>query len=317
MPFQNHTTNIGGDWSDTRCKNCHSKDLPAGTTSAAFVHKLNTSAPETGGPDCLKCHASTATIVESEGTPLDMRINKTAFTSFGAHRDLNANAVSTVTLSDNRSKACWVCHGDGTQPIKHHVDYFAPKNCEYCHVTGNDIPVYSHYPGSVFLGTIIYDASDANRTCASCHYNSIVANTNITYGSAVPGRIKNASVSHYAVNRTMGLSMVGTGAITDVLPNTTYVFGCRDCHNLKGGPYGSKGLDYGNAREIPSDHNDMSSTPVECEFACHNSKKDVNNISIPVSLHDRNIGIYVGGPACYIQGCHAAPGGGDDGGGTR
>jgi hypothetical protein len=243
-----------------------------------------------------------------------MRINKTAFINYGVHRDLNSNAVSTVTLSDNRSKACWVCHGDGTQPIKHHIDYMSPKGCEYCHVTGNASKVYSHYPGSVFLGTIVYDGGDPYRTCASCHYNSVVANVNINYGSAGTGRIKNASVSHYGLNRTTGISM-GMGA-TGVLPNTTNINGCRDCHNLQGGSYGANGLDYGNAREISAGHNDMGSTPVECENVCHDSKKDANNVSIPVSLHDNSVGIYVGGTACYTQGCHGAPGG-DDGGGTR
>ena len=311
MPFQNHTTNIGGDWSDTRCKNCHGKDLAAGTTSAAFVHKLNTSAPETGGPDCLKCHASTATLTESEGTPLDMRVNKTAFTNYSVHRNMNSEAISTVVLSDNRSKACWLCHGDGDQPIKHPVDYITPKGCEKCHVTGNDTPVNNHYPGSVFLGTIIYDASDTNRTCVSCHNNSIVAGTNITYGSAVPGRIKNASVSHYALNRTTGISLdMGS---TGILPNTTQINGCRDCHNLRGGSYGTNGRAYGNAREISSGHNEMGATPVECENVCHNSKKDANNVSIPVSLHDNSVGIYVGGSACYTQGCHYQPAPGGEG----
>ncbi|MDO9096674.1 MAG: multiheme c-type cytochrome, partial [Candidatus Methanoperedens sp.] len=184
IPFQNHTANIAGDWSDARCKTCHGKELPADTTSATFLHKLNQSQPDAGGPDCLNCHASTAP-AGSDRPPLNRRVNASAVTNYSVHKDLNKNAINSTPLSDNRSKACWACHSDGTQPVKHPADYLNPKKCEDCHVSGTfSAPIVGkHYPGAVFVGRKVYDKSDPNRTCVSCHNNSVAANLNLTYGT--------------------------------------------------------------------------------------------------------------------------------------
>ncbi len=304
IPFQNHSINIAGDWSDARCKNCHGKDQPSDITSAIFVHKLNQSQSEAGGPDCLKCHASTAS--EPNGPPQNRRVNKTAFTNYSAHSNLNSNATNTSVLSDIGSKACWACHGDGTEPVKHPAGYMNPKSCDYCHVNNNfnATQVYQHYPGSVFGGSRVYDTSDPGRTCVSCHNNSLVTSLNLSYGTYDATRQKNATVSHYTVNRTLGESIELSGAVTVALPNTrntTGSFGCNQCHPV-GGVDGVYGPDYGNARAIPSTHNKMGITGVSCQLSCHNSNSAVN-----VTLHDSNVGMYIGTDGCYSSGCHSLP----------
>ncbi len=303
-PFQNHSTNIASDWSDARCKSCHGKDLPETTNSATFLHKLNKSAPEAGGPDCLGCHPSTAT--NPNGPPSTRRINATAFTNYSVHKDLNKNATNTTQLSDNRSKACWACHGDGNEPVKHPANYLNPKPCEYCHMSNNfNAPqVYKHYPGAVFAGSVVYDNSNPNRTCIACHNNSLVAKLNLTYGTYDTIKIKNATTAHYAVNRTLGESLEPSGAVTAALPNTrnaTGSYGCNQCHAV-GGSGGIYGSDYGSARAVPPNHNKMGSTGFSCQKSCHNSNPSVN-----ITLHDSKAGINLGTSGCYASGCHSLP----------
>jgi uncharacterized cupin superfamily protein len=294
MPFQNHTDNVGVTYDDERCKNCHLSDA---TNSAAFLHKLNESKPEAGGKDCLNCHASTAN--DPNGPPTTRRINATAFVNFSVHRNLNNNTLPTAAMSyNNASVACWACHGDGTQPARHPANYLNPRPCEYCHVAGNfnATPVYQHYPGSVFSGRLVYDSTNINRTCIACHNNSQVAKLNLTYGSYDATKLKNATVSHYAVNRSFGEST--PAAVTGILPNTRNTtgtnFGCIKCHDG-----GATGLDYGNARSIPPGHNNMGSTGISCQSSCHNSNPMVN-----ITLHDDKIGLYLSAGGCYSLGCH-------------
>jgi len=46
----------------------------------------------------------------------------------GVHRDLNSNAVNTSNI-DPVNKACWACHGDGTEPSGILQDK-SPKNAK-------------------------------------------------------------------------------------------------------------------------------------------------------------------------------------------
>ncbi|MDO9096723.1 MAG: hypothetical protein Q7U60_01165, partial [Candidatus Methanoperedens sp.] len=116
--------------------------------------------------------------------------------------------------------------------------------------------------------------------------------------------IKNATVSHYTVNRTLGENLESIGAVTEALPNTrntTGSYGCNQCHavGVSGGTYGSN---YGNARAIPTNHNRMGITPFSCQLSCHNSNPGVN-----ITLHAPAMGVYIGTSTCYGSGCHAAP----------
>jgi hypothetical protein len=290
--FYNHSDALSSGYDDSRCKNCHGRELKPGATSLDFSHNLK---PSEGGPDCVSCHD-----VSGNGGPENRKINSSAM-RLGVHTNLNSNAGNTSIL-DPINKACWACHGNGTQPEKHPVNYQNPKPCEYCHVNNNfnATLVYRHYPGSVFSGTVVYDSLNSNRTCVSCHNNSLVANQNINYGGYAPEKLKNASVSHYVVSRTLGESM--PSAVTGILPDTRAAtgtnFGCNKCHNA-----GAVGTDYGNARILPSSHNIMGSTGISCQTSCHNSNPQVN-----MTLHDIKIGMYVGSNGCFSAGCHVQPG---------
>ncbi len=289
--FYNHSGALSSGYDDIKCKNCHGSALKTGATSLDFSHNLK---PSASGPDCVSCHD-----VSGNGAPDDRKINFSAM-KLGVHANLNSNATNTSVL-DPINKACWACHGNGTQPEKHPVNYQYPKPCEYCHVNNNfnATLVYRHYPGSVFSGTVVYDNVDSNRTCVSCHNNSLVANQNINYGGYAAEKLKNASVSHYVVSRTLGESM--PSAVTGILPDTRATtgtnFGCNKCHNA-----GAVGKDYGNARILPSSHNIMGSTGISCQSSCHNSNPQVN-----MTLHDKNIGMYVGSSGCFSTGCHVQP----------
>jgi hypothetical protein len=290
--FYNHSDALSSGFDDSKCKNCHGRELKPGATSLDFSHNLK---PSEGGPDCVSCHD-----VSGNGAPGNRKINISAM-KLGVHANLNSNAGNTSVL-DPINKACWACHGNGTQPEKHPVNYQYPKPCEYCHANNNfnATLVYRHYPGSVFSGTVVYDNMDSNRTCVSCHNNSLVANQNINYGGYAAEKLKNASVSHYVVNRTLGESM--PSAVTGILPDTRAAtgtnFGCNKCHNA-----GAVGKDYGNARILPSSHNMMGSTGISCQSSCHNSNPQVN-----MTLHDIKIGMYVGTSGCFSAGCHVQPG---------
>ncbi|MFZ3060901.1 MAG: hypothetical protein WA102_14330 [Candidatus Methanoperedens sp.] len=287
--YYNHSLD---SYADQNCKTCHGSLLSAQTNMSEFMHTIATGVA--GGADCVSCHN-----ISGNGAPGDRRINASSL-KLSAHKNINANAINTSVL-DPINKACWACHGNGTQPDKHPVNYLYPKPCEYCHVNNNfnATPVYQHYPGSVFSGSIVYDNFDPNRTCVSCHNNSLVANQNITYGGYAAEKLKNASVSHYVVNRTFGESM--PSAVTGILPDTRATtgtnFGCNKCHNT-----GAVGKDYGNARILPSSHNKMGSTGISCQSSCHNSNPQVN-----LTLHDKNTGIYVGSNGCFSSGCHIQP----------
>ena len=290
--FFNHSGNLASSYDDATCMNCHNSALATGTTSLNFSHDVK---PGGGGTNCISCHD-----ISGNGAPGDRRINVSSM-KLGVHQNLNRNAINT-TVIDPINKACWACHGDGSQPTGHPANYTTPDPCEYCHVNDNfnATPVYQHYPGSVFSGRVVYDKFDPNRTCVSCHNNSLVANQNVSYGSYTEAKLINASVSHYAVNRSFGESM--PSAVRGILPNTRAAtgtnFGCNKCHNT-----GGVGKDYGNARILPSSHNKMGSTGVSCQFSCHNSNPQVN-----ITLHDKNIGMYLGINGCYSSGCHIQPG---------
>ena len=50
----------------------------------------------------------------------------------GAHAGLNENASNDTVLADPIDKACWACHGIGTEPDVHPDK--KPKECVDCHV---------------------------------------------------------------------------------------------------------------------------------------------------------------------------------------
>ncbi|MCL7475970.1 MAG: cytochrome c3 family protein [ANME-2 cluster archaeon] len=79
-----------------------------------------------GGPDCVLCHDVSANFGIATVDAIS--------TQLGGHALLNENATNRTKLTDEIDKACWACHGDGTEPETHPADYLFPRECKSCHV---------------------------------------------------------------------------------------------------------------------------------------------------------------------------------------
>ncbi|MDD5615883.1 MAG: S-layer protein domain-containing protein [Candidatus Methanoperedens sp.] len=200
--FYNHSEIQQYD--DGHCKNCHGSELSGYIkTSRNFVHSVSEGG---GGPSCVTCHNTSGT-----GSPIDKRVDVPAMKQ-GVHRNLNLNAVNTSNI-DPVNKACWACHGDGTEPSGHPAGYRSPRKCESseCHSISqsafNEKMVYSHFMNAS-LNSNPENATNYNITtsarCQECHINSVVMND---------GKQALAVVSHYGTK--------------DELVDS---FNCRYCH---------------------------------------------------------------------------------------
>ncbi len=183
--FYNHSGLAS--FNDSICKDCHGSALTGYlVTTLNFSHSVSEGG---GGPDCISCHD-----IGGSGAPDNKRI-KTSYVKMGVHKNLNSNATNTTAI-DPVNKACWACHGEGTEPSGHPARYRAPRECSDndCHSLSQSFKapmVYSHFkdagrnsnPGNITNYNVSVKAS-----CESCHSNSI----------ATSGDNLNASVSHYA-----------------------------------------------------------------------------------------------------------------------
>ncbi|VVB93416.1 Cytochrome c7 c [uncultured archaeon] len=169
---------------DSSCKGCHGSQA-AGNDITGFMHNVATGS--SGGPDCASCHDT--------GGSAPRIINFSAF-KISVHKDLNNDAKNITILSEPADKACWACHGDGTEPVKHPNNYRTPRECsnDDCHALNQSFKapmVYSHFK-EAFLNSNPANATNYNisagASCESCHSNSLNAQ----------GTNPNASVSHYA-----------------------------------------------------------------------------------------------------------------------
>ncbi len=207
-----------GNYNDNHCKNCHGSVLSATVTTLNFSHSVGQGG---GGPNCISCHNITGT-----GAPLDRRIDASAIKQ-GVHKNLNHNATSSLQI-DAINKACWACHGDGSEPTGHPQRYKNPRKCSSndCHSLSQSVygepMVYSHFRNAS-LNNNPENATNYNVTtsqpCSTCHINSLVrkdANSGL------------ALVSHYGSR-----------------DNLVDSFNCRYCHLDK-----DNSEDWGNATLI-------------------------------------------------------------------
>ncbi|MCK4459383.1 MAG: hypothetical protein KAU52_06650, partial [Methanosarcinales archaeon] len=74
--------------------------------------------------DCVHCH--------DLDSGMDIKRVNAVASRLGAHAGLNCNASSETVLFDPIDKACWACHGTGTEPDVHPDK--KPKECVDCHV---------------------------------------------------------------------------------------------------------------------------------------------------------------------------------------
>jgi hypothetical protein len=160
---------------------------------------LSSAASAGGGQDCISCHDT-----NGSGAPPDRRIDASAIKQ-GVHRNLNNGTINNTKLFDMIDKACWACHGDGTEPANEHpINYAMPYSCDDCHDRTTNLSytnsslisnlttrkVFNHIPNP--------DSQSASSTlnnssadCRACHDKS-----KINYSDS--GLSIAANVSHYA-----------------------------------------------------------------------------------------------------------------------
>ncbi len=149
------------------------------------------------GGDCFDCHQIGGI------APPDVWIDIDAFGK-SVHAGLNRNATYNATMTSLMNKACWACHGNGTEPDDHPPDYWDPDPCVTCHE--HDLfdapPIYEHfYKGGSGVGI------DIRVECVDCHLNGTAEH------EIIPEMSYEAEASHYASR--------------DVLPATD---NCSVCH---------------------------------------------------------------------------------------
>lgn len=166
--------------------------------SGNTINTVIQSGSQGGGPDCVFCHD-----INGNGAPLDKRIDASAIKQ-GVHRSLNNGVINTTILSDTIDKACWACHGNGTEPGQHPDNYKTPYVCADCHNStyGLDFTapseisnlttrkVYEHIPPPYYqeIDSIL---NSSNATCTGCHNMSMINYTDSGFSIA-------SNVSHYA-----------------------------------------------------------------------------------------------------------------------
>jgi parallel beta-helix repeat protein len=278
----------------TDCIYCHNSSVNGSRWGNATQIRLgihgNASANKSS--DCWDCHADNATILSQKGFHngtmrfgggpnctqchdiggIATNVNITSINS-----SMHGSIRNSTVFEYYESQPCWVCHGDGSEPLNktHPVRAKNPYQCDYCHASeaGNmyaknysKLPpplVYEHIPNGTYIHTNVRGAP--NGTCQYCHNNSIDIYNNDTY----PGReLTNyllANVSHYGLNRTHNMLMAQNANSTDCL----YCHGSRD-----------NGTKWGSA--IQATHGAASNA--EC-WGCHNR---TGGGGMPLTFHAIN-----------------------------
>lgn len=193
------------------CIDCHNIDLTdPEQAQGALKNEPNAQVPDnsnmkkgsevfssldTNGADCVSCHD-----IGGTGT---RHIDASAIKQ-GVHANLNNGTANQTILSDLVDKACWACHGDGTEPSGHPSNYATPYSCENCHnriynlifTNSSIIPgittrkVYEHIQPP-FFENIASTRRNSNANCQECHDKS-----KVTFSDS--GLSIAANVSHYA-----------------------------------------------------------------------------------------------------------------------
>lgn len=294
-----HGSLIANGDSDSLCKSCHGGAAQSASTVGEFIHQVDEGT--NGGPDCVSCH--------DVGGFAPKHVDVSAMKQ-SIHANLNSNAANTTKLTDTIDKACWACHGDGTEPTEHPASYKNPKKCEDCHTgtTQFSAPlVAEHY----------YAGEDlvVQATCQDCHSKGEMLNAN----SDPDAGSVNATISHYGKKRTDLVLNINGDVLTDCYychqnttttfknvmrnPNHSYMYDhtdspnspkCWNCHSagrihdqthVK--PQISNGLclgchqsGIGSAKPIPTAHN----STMNC-YSCHMDPKDETYDTVTAQIH--------------------------------
>ena len=151
--------------------------------------------------NCVQCH--------DLGTGMDIKRVDAIDSQLGAHARLNAGASASddAVQTDPIVRACWACHGIGSEPGVHPDK--TPKACVDCHVH-----------------EILFDAVDISRVphgkvrnCTSCHGRSGYDPHVITAFGAVPhiGEIKLSPQSCYEGEAVVLDAVAASGWMLEVV----------------------------------------------------------------------------------------------------
>ncbi len=190
-----------------------------------------------GGPNCgaSTCHADS-------GHP--NHINFTAI-SLGVHSTLNQDAVNTTELTQgNVTKACWACHGDGTQPVEHPPNFKNPFLCLDCHTekTGG---IDAQGLGNYSAPAVYEHYNNTNGSSITTYSGSQVSICHIPPGD--PLNPQTITVSAVAVPTHLAHGdYLGVCLTPDIKTNAQ----CWDCHN--------KSVLVSNDDSIPNDKANVS-----------------------------------------------------------
>ena len=191
---------------ESDCMSCHEGDFDPIETQSTISNTRGTvskdvepniiSQAQESSADCVSCH-------DIGGSAAGKIINVPAIKQ-GVHGNLNNGTANSTVLSDLVDKACWACHGDGTELTVHPTNLATPYSCENCHnmtanlsftnigiisnITTRKVSEHIQPPYFEQISSTINN-SDAN--CEGCHDKS-----KITYSDS--GLSRAANVSHYA-----------------------------------------------------------------------------------------------------------------------
>jgi len=278
------------NYNDSECKACHGSALGAyAETTLNLSHSVSEGG---GGPDCVSsgCHGA----VGSAGSPY---MNWTSLKT-GMHAGLNSNAVNTTTLTDKIDKACWACHGDGTQPSGHPANYKTPSTCVDCHLaTGIDAGKYNqkNVTEHQHVNAPDIQTNSTYARCENCHNNSLKSYTdNERSPSTVLINYTVGNVSHYGANKTAGKLMEPSVNSTN----------CVYCHLNN-----SNRAKWANATNasatVPGIHGNYNATTPSSEcWSCH-IDGGASNVTASTTLHSAGLNA---GASEFCLNCHGTGG---------
>ncbi|MFZ2411599.1 MAG: hypothetical protein WAW23_08525, partial [Candidatus Methanoperedens sp.] len=245
------------------CYQCHTNVSSASSSNAPVALHNVTKAIDWSY--CNNCHSS-----NKGGAPI---VDNASLAS-GMHATLDGSTPS------NTEPACKACHGGNSSVHKNAT----ANNCTYCHITGSikysakNVSRHIPYPYTTDVNTSRYQ----NVFCSDCHNNSLGTFNDPTQSN------KNATTSHYGMNKTGGKLMYNSSGNTE---------DCTYCHRNDSNmaAWGILGTSNANLSKKGGSHATAANS--NC-YTCH-----VNSTSAPVTFHIEDVSAGTGGgPDCIA--CH-------------
>ena len=228
------------------------------------------------------------------------------------------------TNLDRNNSICWACHStNGTPPSPgfHPDRALNPYKCPKCHGPEDGQPPHTkgivkaidnHGPTTKGIGLIFIQTDvGKNGSCGDCHAPSRLSDDDIGdlkvwkwgYGAGgtgggeitYEGRTTMGDVSHYGLNRSQGIDLLGSDS-PNILCNTS---DCLFCHCNS-----TNGAIWGNAPNVTDNmYGADTSNLSECYTYCHVLPDYLYNVTEDTIPHFHNKSLYAGGGFdCVV--CH-------------